>query len=349
MTVSTTIPDGSDQLNAERRVTVHDVVSIGKRRLATNALICLVVALTGLGAPYMLSLYWLEIAVQGATLGILALSVGWLLRQSGLLSFGHAAYYGAAGYAMGIIAERSDLSASLVMVLGVLCGTLLSIVVALLIARSTGISFAMLSLAVGMLVWVATTRSRDWTNGVDGLVVRLEGSVLGSPAAEYTSPVTSWPLVWLTLILSIAGLWALSRTPFGRMIAAIRENEERVRFAGVSTYLPRVAVVAVSGLLASISGSLSALHHGFVSPENVFWTMSGAALIVAIIGGVGSVWGPPIGAIAYTVLQASLAETSFHQAIVGAVLIVVVVLAPGGIAEIVSRVASKLRGRSSHA
>lgn len=321
--------------------------ALGKNRRSTSIGIGVwaLVAIAGFGLPYALALYPLEIAVQGATLGLLALSVGWLLRQSGLLSFGHAAFYGATGYATGILGARTDLPAMAVVLLAIAVGTFLAFVVALLIARATGITFAMLTLAIGMLLWVAVTRARDFTNGFDGLGVKLEGSVLGTDASMYVSTVKAWPLVWGALMVSIGALWIISRSRFGRTLTAIRDNEERVQFMGAGTVLPRIIAVTISGFFASVAGAVSSLHSGIVTPENLYWTMSGTALVVAIIGGFGSVWGPPIGAILFTALQAFLSESNHYQAIVGLSLIVVVVVAPGGISGVAAQVAQKVRRR----
>jgi len=308
-----------------------------------------VVTIAGFAAPYVLTAYHLQVAVQGAILGLLALSIGWLLRQTGLLSFGHAAFYGLAGYTAALAATRWELSTPLAVALGVAAGALLAFIVGALIVRVPGIAFAMLTLAIGQLIYVASTRSRSLTNGFDGLVASFRGSFLGQPAESYTNAVTAWPLVWAVLTLAVACLWWVSRTVFGRRLTAIRENEERVRFSGQGTFLPCVLAFTISGAFAGAAGALSVLSLGFVSPNDIYWTTSGVALIMAVIGGIGSVAGPPIGALAFVSLQAALADSEHYQVIIGIALIVVVAIAPGGITALLARAtgAFRLPGRRS--
>lgn len=331
------------------RSSVRQVLHTPRIALARLALGWAVVTGAGFGAPYILSAYQLQVAVHGAILGLLALSIGWLLRQTGLLSFGHAAFYGFAGYTAALAAMRLELSTPVAVLLGVAAGSALAFVVGALIVRVPGIAFAMLTLAIGQLIYVASTRSRSLTNGFDGLVASFPGDFLGHPAETYSSAVTSWPLVWAILTLAVACLWWVSRTVFGRRLTGIRENEERVRFSGQGTFLPRVLAFTISGAFAGAAGVLSVLSLGFISPNDIYWTTSGVALIVAVIGGVGSVAGPPIGALAFVTLQAALAENSHYQVIIGLALIVVVAVAPGGITALLARAkgAFRLPGRRS--
>ena len=305
-----------------------------------------VLAACGFGAPWVIGLYELQLAVQAVTMGVLALSIGWMLRQTGQLSFGHAAFYGIAGYATAYAGMHWELPLPVVLLFGQAAGTGAALVVALFTVRVPGIAFAMLTLAIGMLAWVAGGHLRDITNGVNGLSVTLEGDLLGQPVGMYIDPVQSWPLVWGTLMLVVAGLWAVSRTPYGRRLAAIRENEERVRFSGYGTYLPRVLAFTISGLVASLAGTLNLLSTSFISLDTLYWSTSGLALIAAVIGGTRSVLGPPAGAVAFVLLQNYLTDVGNHyQAVLGTALILVVLVAPGGGAELVARGRDRVRRR----
>ena len=306
----------------------------------------LVLTVAGFGAPWVIGLYELQLAVQAATMGVLALSIGWLLRQTGQLSFGHAAFYGIAGYATAYAGMHWELSLPVVLLFGLVAGTAAAFLVALVTVRVPGIAFAMLTLAIGMLAWVAGGQLRDVTRGVNGLSVTLEGDLLGRPVGMYIDPVQSWPLVWGTLMVVVAALWALSRTRFGRHLAAIRENEERVRFSGYGTFLPRVVAFTISGLVASLAGMLNLLSTSFISLDTLYWTTSGLALIAAVLGGTRSVLGPPAGAVVFVLLQNYLTAVGEHyQAVLGIALVLVVLLAPGGGAELVVRCWSWLRRR----
>lgn len=330
--------NATDATAAERAIktrsprTVREALHDTPRALIGRVCVWLAICVAGLGMPWVLAMYPLQLAVQAATLGLLALSIGWLLRQTGLLSFGHAAFQGVAGYTTGLLVVRLDLAPIPAILIGILGGTVFALVVGLFVVRSPGVAFSMLTLAVGMLVWVFLTQSRTLTNGFDGMAVPFAGEVLGQDASAYINPVTIWPVIWLTLMLAIGGFWWVSRSLFGRRLTAIRENEERARFSGWNTYWPRVMAFTLSGLCASLAGGVAVLNQSFLSPETVFWSASGLALIVAVIGGIGSVWGPPVGAIAFIALQSALSQSSQYQIIIGLLLMAIVVVARGGIA-----------------
>jgi branched-chain amino acid transport system permease protein len=317
--------------------TVHEMVRRSRGSLPVRAGIWAAITVTGIWLPYVLAVYPLQLAVQGATLGVLGLSVGWLRRQTGMLSFGHAMFFGTSGYTVGILVNEMAVGTAAALLLGVLVATALAFLVGLLIMRAAGVAFSMLTLAIGMLIWVAVTQNRSLTNGFDGLPISFEGRFLGRETFEYGDPVVAWPTVWAVLMLAVAGLWLVSRSVFGRHLAALRENQERAHFTGRSCYLPKVVAFTITGLVGGLAGSVSALNVGYVSPESLFWAMSGQALIVAVIGGVGSVWGPPAGALAFTFLQAQLSDSPYYQLVIGVVLMTVVVLAPGGGADLVAR------------
>lgn len=329
--------------------TVAATLRRANRSVRWQVLGWLVLALAGLGAPWVISLYQLQLAQQAVVMGLLALSIGWLLRQTGQLSFGHAAFYGIAGYGTAYVVQHADLPIGLTLLAGIAVGTLAALVVALVTIRTPGIAFAMLTLAIGMLAWVAGGQLHSITRGADGLNVQLEGSLLGKEAVMYGNPVEAWPLVWGVLMISMAVLWALSRSTWGRRLASIRDNEERMRFSGYATYWPRVLAFTVSGLIASVAGTLNLVTTSFISLSALFWSTSGIALIVAVIGGVRSVLGPPLGAVLFVLLQNYLAGSGNHyQAVIGLVLIAVVLIAPGGCVEIAERVYRATLSRLPH-
>lgn len=327
-----------DQPIAGNGATVAGTLRRANRTARWQALGWIVLAIGGLGVPWVVSLYQLQLAQQAMIMGLLALSIGWLLRQTGQLSFGHAAFYGIAGYATAYVAQHADLPIGLTLLAGIGCGTAAALVVGLVTIRVPGIAFAMLTLAIGMLAWVAGGQMHSITRGADGLNVQLEGTLFGKDAVMYGNPVEAWPLVWGLLMVVMAGLWTLSRTTWGRRLASIRDNEERMRFSGYGTYWPRVAAFAVSGLVASAAGTLNLMTSSFISLSALFWSTSGLALIVAVIGGVRSVLGPPLGAVLFVLLQNYLSGSGSHyQGVLGLVLIAMVLVSPGGFMELAQR------------
>ncbi|MCU1671436.1 MAG: branched-chain amino acid transporter permease [Blastococcus sp.] len=333
-------------------LTVRDALRAERRNDRWVAAAWAVMMLAGFAMPYVLAAYPLQLAVQGTTMGLLAMSIGWLMRQTGRMSFGHAAFYGITAYATANLANHTGLSPLAAVGLGVLMGAGAAVVVALLTVRTPGISFAMLTLAIGMLIWVWAGQTPSVSGGFNGLNVTFEGDFLGRPAAKLINPVNAWPLAWIALMAGMALLWCLSRSRFGRRLTAIRENKERTTFSGHRTYPALVLAFVLSGLMAALAGAVSVLTTSFVSTDSLYWSTSGMALIVAVIGGIGSVMGPPAGAMAFIALQASLSASSHYQVVLGAVLIIVVVIAPGGAAELVKRTArtgARYLGADRHA
>jgi len=254
-------------------------------------------------------------------------------------------FYGGSGYIFALLIVHLEIALPVAAILAILCAILFAVVVGMIIIRASGIAFAMLTLAVGMLVYVAVTQNRSITNGFDGFSIPLEGSLFGIQFQDLLNPATAWPFIWAILLLAIGGLWLVGRTVFGRELGALRENEERARFIGLQSFLPKLAAFAISACVASIAGVFSAMNHAFVSPDSLFWAMSGHALVVAVIGGVGSVWGAPAGAFIFVFLQSAFLGTSYYEIVLGAVLIVIVVVSPGGLAEIVGRAANAVSRR----
>ncbi len=307
----------------------------------------LAVFLAGFALPYVVTNdFYLGLAVEGVIFGLLALSIGWLLRQTGLVSFGHAAYFGTAAYVVAVASTRWQWPIAASVAAGLLASVVLAGLVGLLIVRVPGISFAMLTLAVGQALYVIITKLRDQTGGFDGLPLRFEGTVAGWERVELGEPAVFWPVVWVALGSVMVGLWALSRTHYGRLLAAIRENEVRARYCGFRTYLPRVAAFTLSGAISGLGGLLFIIHNSFVSPETVFWTTSGNALVMALVGGVASVAGPPLGAVLFFFGRDEFsAGTDRWQLVLGSVLIALVIFAPGGLASLAARTASAVGRR----
>ena len=149
----------------------------------------------------------------------------------------------------------------------------------------------------------------------------------------------------LVMTVILAAIWAFSRTHWGRLTEAVRDNEERVRFLGYRTLLPRALVFAASAMIAAVGGVLFIVYNAFISPDSVHWTNSGSALIMAILGGAGTPWGPILGAFVYFALKHAAGVFTTHWlSIIGIAVIVVAVAFPSGLAGLVHR---RLRPRAA--
>jgi branched-chain amino acid transport system permease protein len=295
------------------------------------------------GSPLLLTLL-----TQAAITGLLATGVGFLLRQNGLVSFGHSLFFGMAGYAIGIVLKHRLFSAEFAVVAALGVPTVLAFGLGLVIVRMPGIAFSMLTLAVGQAFYELAFKWRELANGDDGLAIDLPRRIFGIPVEIFQRPDTMFVVCWTALVVTIGALAVLSRSGFGRLTDAIRENEERSRFIGYETVVPRAAVYAVSAWIAASAGVLGALYNAFVSPEALHWSLSGTALIMAVVGGPRLLWGPALGAGVYFFFKDLAGDVTEHwPAIIGGLLIAVTVLMPGGIGAGLQALARRLAGRQA--
>lgn len=284
-------------------------------------------------SPLMLSLL-----AQATFAAIFAVGVGFLIRQNGMVSFGHAAFYALPGYLVGMLLPGAMLPAEVLIIGAVVLTGILGFAIGLIIVRVHGIAFGMLTLAIGQGLYVAITRVRGITGGHDGINLRLPRELFGLPLKLLQQPQGMLIVAWLVLVAILVAIWFFSRSHWGRLTEGIRDNEERIRFLGYATLLPRALVFAASTVIAAIGGVLFVVYNTFISPDAVHWTASGSALIMAILGGAGSTWGPALGAFVYFLLKHVAGEYTTHWlSIIGVALILVSVAFPSGLAGLVER------------
>ncbi|MGI4812288.1 MAG: branched-chain amino acid ABC transporter permease [Janthinobacterium lividum] len=275
----------------------------------------------------------LSLLTQAIIYAVFALGVGVLLRQNGMVSFGHALYFGCSGYIVGILMQLNLMPAEVAMLATLLITAVAAFVIGLIIVRVPGVAFSMLTLAIGQMIYLTASRSRGLTGGADGLNIQWPATLFGVPQAQLLQPVTIFLVCWCTLLAVIVLLFLLLRGRFGGITEATRDNEERARFIGIRTLWPRAAVYALSATVTAVAGLLSALNTGFVSPESLDWSVSGVALMMVVIGGYKTLWGPALGAVIYFFAKDILGDFADHwMAIFGIALIAVIVFSPTGIA-----------------
>jgi branched-chain amino acid transport system permease protein len=308
--------------------------------VALRAVIAL--ALGGAVAAFVTSDTMLSLLTQATIYAVFATGIGILLRQNGSVSFGHALFFGGAGYGVGVLLKLQLVPAEAAIALTLLAVTVGAFLIGLAIVRVPGIAFGMVTLAMGQMAFLSTSRARGFIGGADGLSIEWPATVFGLAQSQLFKPGTLFLVSWVTLVLVLALLALLLGTRFGSITAAVRDNEERARFIGISTLLPRAAVYALSALISGIGGVLAALNTGFVSPESLHWSLSGMTLMMVIVGGFKALWGPALGAVVYFMFKDIVGDYATHwMSIFGVVLIAVIVFAPAGIAGLLQRL--KLR------
>lgn len=280
----------------------------------------------------------LSLLTQAIIYAVFAIGVGLLLRQNGMVSFGHALFFGVSGYSVGILLQLKLMPAEAAIVTTLAGMSVIAFVMGLVIVRVPGIAFGMLTLAIGQMFYLTATRSRGLTGGADGMNIEWPSVLFGVPMSQLLKPASMFLICWVTLVLLLFSLVLLLRSRFGSITEAVRDNEERARFIGIQTVLPRAAIYALSATVTGIAGLLSAVNTGFVSPENLHWSLSGVALMMVVVGGYKALWGPALGAVVYFLAKDILGDFANHwMAIFGIALITVIVFSPTGIAGALER------------
>ena len=273
-------------------------------------------------------------------LGLAAMSLNFLLGFTGVLSFGHAAYFGLGVYGVGLTIKYLVPSTLIGMAVGVIVGAIAAAFIGLLIVRLRGIYFAMVTIAFGQVFYFIAYRWNSVTGGDDGLsgwhrmpidLGFTTVDVLGNDKAFYY-------LVLVSFAVAVGIMAALLRSPFGRTLLAIRENERRARFLGIPVDRHIWLSWVISCLFVSLAGTLYALLNNFADPHDLRWDQSGDFVIMAVLGGMRAFWGPLIGAAIFVVLQDYLSsETANWMSFIGLFFVLVVLFFPRGVLGVIQR------------
>lgn len=286
---------------------------------------------TGLGVLFLLPLlfkgYVLYLGTEAALLGLAAVALSFLLGHGGIPSLGQAAFLGIGGYALGL-AVKAGLPLWAGLVLAPLAASVYALLTGLLVFRTHGIFVLMLTLAFGQMVYSAAYKWTSLTGGDDGL--SLSGTGV-NPLLVHVGAVAA-------LFASILLLRYLLRTPYGKALEAIRQNEERARSLGVAAYGHKLVAFTLAAALTGLAGGGLALHRTFVSPHDLFWLTSATLMVMVLLGGSRGLWGAALGALVYTFVQAWVSSfTDLWGLFVGTLLILTVLFARQGIWPILER------------
>jgi len=304
----------------------------GGEIVATAALLGLLTA-----APLLAGRAVINDLGQAACLGLFGISFNLLFKYSGLLSFGHAAFFGFA--AALLLGSLPTLPIPILVLVAGLGAGLLGLGLGHLCVRRSGAYFSMTTLAIGAFFYALAFKWRSVTGGTDGLdgfmpdrLLLLPGLGLGNPGIEQTY------LLILAILVPIAlAVWALLElTPFGNAVVALRSNEARAAFLGYDTHRIKLANFTLAAALSGVAGALWAIDNSFVSTDSIDLSFSTTVVIIVFLGGSTWFWGPMLGSIAYIAAGNWLAAITPHwQIVLGLAFIAVVLFMPGGLAGLV--------------
>ncbi len=284
----------------------------------------------GLVLPFVPGVY-IVFAIDLLCFALVAVAFDMLLGFTGLLSFGHALFWGGAGYAATIAIAHGVGSFPLAIVYGVAYAAVLSLVVGALAVRRSGIYFAMITLAIGQIQYFLAFQFVDLTGGENGLNITTRGTLFG---LSLDNDFAYYYLVLAFVTIATALAVRIVTSPFGAVLAAMRENENRAKSIGYDTDRFKLAAFVMSGTLAGLAGALYSLGNRLAGLDGVDWHTSGAIVIMTILGGIGTIYGPIVGAAVYESLDFFVSKTPIGDKtniVMGLVFAVVILVARRGI------------------
>jgi len=307
------------------------------RRAVTGALALGVLLLLPLVVPTFFIVLLIEIAV----VALFATAFNLLMGYGGMVSFGHAAYFALGAYAAALLAKKGGWPMIAALAAAPVVAALGALLFGFFIVRLTHTYFAMLSLAFGQIVYTIIFKWTPLTGGDNGLLNVWPPDLLRTPAAYY----------YFTLVVIGLSFWALHAivaSPFGYALKAIRENPRRARFVGINVRRHQLYAFVLSGAFSGIAGGVFAFYNGSVFPDFAFFTKSFEPLVVVLLGGMQSFWGPLAGAFGFKVLEWLISRWApiYWPLFLGAIVVVVIVALPLGFVGLMERRAWRLRSAS---
>jgi branched-chain amino acid transport system permease protein len=308
----------------------------------------LLVVVAALFVPTLGSRFYTFVANDVAIMGLFAVSLNVLIGYTGLVSFGHAAYFGIGAYATGILMKKLALPFVLAFPAAGVVAALFALVFGFFCVRLTKIYFAMLTLAFAQIVWAICFKWNDVTGGEQGYPNVPMPSMAWLEWIPWVGDLKiDHKFFYLTLILvalSIAAMRRIVHSPFGRMLTAIRDNPERTQFIGINVRLYQLIVFSIAGGFAGLAGGLFGIFNRGVFPDFCYWPKSAEVLIMTILGGIHNFWGPPVGAAIIILLnQYIVSYTEYWPFVLGLILLVLLFAFPGGVVGAVHTLARRVK------
>jgi len=325
--------------------------AVASPRRVMNWAVPAVIALVIL--PFVVPPYQTVLLSYGLVFAIAALGFNLLLGYTGLLSFGHSAYFGVGAYAVAFVVKYLKIDSMEVLLLaGILGSALVAALFGLLCVRYTKIFFGILTLALSQVLWSLAFKFFWVTGGSDGLRVPtptlLAGTVkIGATAGQDKLDFLSHRYYFYVLaifVICVVLMWIIVHSPFGKALQAVRDNETRAEFVGVQVWHYRWVAFLISGVYTGLAGALWVPLNGLTTPEILHWTFSGKIVFFTVLGGFQTFFGPIVGAVIYNYLETyAVGHTVYWQMVLGIVLVVLVLALPAGIVGTAIRLVPRFR------
>jgi len=328
-------------------VSAPQAPSLARRAAAAAAVLAALLVV-----PVIAGTYQTQLLTYGLTLAIAALGFNLLLGYSGLLSFGHSAFFGMGAYAVALMMRYLGVTSMELFILGgIVCSAMLAALFGVVCVRHTRIFFAILTLALSQVLWTLAYKFFWITGGTDGLRVpfsrlTLLGGLVSFPGTDaFAKFITAYYYyVLAAFCVCVALMWLIVHSPFGKTLQAIRDNETRARFLGVRIWRYRWLAFLLSGIFTGVAGSLWVPLNGLTTPDVLYWPQSGKIVFFAVLGGFRNFTGPMVGAVIFNYLEVyAVAVTEYWQITLGVILIALVTFLPSGLVGSAARLSARLK------
>jgi branched-chain amino acid transport system permease protein len=337
-------------VSASREAAVSDarpdsapVPALTGQRIATYAVLVLALA----AIPFFTEKFYVQFFAKILIMAILAMSLDLLLGYTGLVSFGHAAFYGVAAYVLAMMTPQYQAASFwLSFPAAVAVAALAALVIGFFVVRTHGIYFIMVTLAFAQMLFFLFHDTKI-AGGNDGIYidVRPDASIGGWKPINLDDHNQVYFLVLAAFVFVFLALRVLLRSHFGHVLAGIRVNEHRMKSLGYATFRYKLVCFVIAGALAGIAGYLSAVQFGVVNPEFMGWHLSAAVMMMVILGGMGTLTGPVVGAVAWMLLEHEFQDLTKHwQLLMGGFIVLATLFLPRGIMGLVDK-AGRLWGK----
>jgi len=296
-----------------------------------------VLAVFALVLPHLIPSFWVFTVTEIFILGLYSVSFNLLLGYGGMLSFGHAAYFGIGAYVVALLMKKAGVPMPLAFLVAPFVSAMVAGLFGFFCVRLKGIYFAMLTFAFQMMTYTVIFKWYSFTGGDDGISGVFAPALIGSPIRYYY-------FAFIITVLGLALLYLIVNSPFGWAIKATRDSPLRTQYVGINITVQRLLTFVLAGFFAGLAGALFAYSKGSVFPDWLYWTASAIPIFMAVLGGIQAFLGPVIGAAVYILLETIITGyTEYWPLIMGIILLFIVMLLPNGLISLVERLPQQWR------